>query len=374
VNKDEDEAGPHARSIRLGTVSSEGPAKDLAERLCEQLPGNLRERFTGVAWRVECAEEPLARTATTSTELIQVVDRRRRKEGWDLAICLTDLPLRSGSRPVTAQASPTHQVGLVSMPAFGALNVPGRVQEAILRLVEGLVAESVAQADRGPAQAEGRQQRMGRRLQELSLPVGRRRVPEEGTARFVTAVVRGNLRLLGGMVRANRPTRVIARLSRSLAFALGTAAYALVSANVWLLADGAGWLRLALLTSGALVSTCLTLILAHGLWEHSARPEDREQVILFNAASTLTLSLGVLTLYGALVAINAVCAAALIPAGVFEHGVGNGVEVGDYVRLVLFTASLATIGGALGSFLESDRAVREAAYRYHLDERIEAKG
>ena len=35
-----------------------------------------------------------------------------------------------------------------------------------------------------------------------------------GLVRFAALIVRGNLRLLLGMIRANHPTRVMARLSR----------------------------------------------------------------------------------------------------------------------------------------------------------------
>jgi hypothetical protein len=70
-------------------------------------------------------------------------------EGWDLAICLTDLPLRIGRRPVIADASAAHGVALVSLPPLGELQLRRRARDAILRLVDGLVGESLTEGDDG---------------------------------------------------------------------------------------------------------------------------------------------------------------------------------------------------------------------------------
>src|SRR4051794_10289082 len=109
--------------------------------------------------------------------------------------------------------------------------------------------------------------------------------------RFVAAVVRGNLRLLAGMVRANRPWRLVTRLSRALAAAIAAVAFALVSADVWRISDSAGWVTLLVLSLVALAGTSVWLVTAHGLWERASR-RDREQVVLFNAATALTVVLG----------------------------------------------------------------------------------
>jgi hypothetical protein len=340
-----------AEPVVLGVVAAPGPARNLADRLAEQLPAELERRFPGVEWRVQVEDAEPAGPATHTMELMDGVHRRLLTSGWELGVGLTDLPLRAGRRPVTAHASAAHGVGLVSVPALGAVARERRLRSAVVRLIERLLGEG----DSGSVVA--------RRLHELASPLGRERERDDGTIGFVGAALRGNLRLLVGMVRANEPTKLIARMSRALAVSLGTAAFAIVASDVWNLADGLSWVRLAGLAVTAVVATCVALVLAHGLWERATTPQARERVIVFNLATWITLALGVLTLYGALFAITALAEAALISPDAFERGVGHPVDAGDYARLAFLTASLATIGGALGSMIESDLTVRDAAYR-----------
>jgi hypothetical protein len=311
-------------------------------------------------------DEPI--DATTMRELKGMARRRRRSRGWDFVVCLTHVPLRSGRRPVTAHASAHQRVGLVSVPALGPIALESRVRDAVVHLVEGMLGESVG---RGGARS-GRQARLARTLEEMSSPLGAARVRDEGTIRFTTATIRGNLRLILGMVRANNPSLVVVRLSRAMAAALGTGAISLTSVNVWLLADGSDWPRLLGLSVGTIAATCIALIVAHDLWDRASGPDEREQVMTFNVATLLTVVIGVATLYACLFMITLGCGGALIPPDVFSHQVGHAGHFGDYVKLAWLVASLATIGGGLGAVIESDLAVHEAMYRYHPDERTES--
>jgi hypothetical protein len=54
--------------------------------------------------------------------------------------------------------------------------------------------------------------------------------------------------------------------------------------------------------------------------------------------------------------------------------IGHQVGIGDQLELAWLACSVATIGGALGAGLETDDAVREAAYTYHADEELSRAG
>ena len=58
-------------------------------------------------------------------------------------------------------------------------------------------------------------------------------------------------------------------------------------------------------------------------------------------------------------------------ASVYHRNVGHAPVLADYLKLGWLAATIATVAGALGSLLESDESVREAAYRHHADARTE---
>jgi hypothetical protein len=185
--------------------------------------------------------------------------------------------------------------------------------------------------------------------------------------RFSDGAVRGNLRLVVGMIRANRPWALIIRMSRALAAALGGAAFALVSPGVWQVAAGAGPARMIGLAAGSVLATGASVIVAHGLWERAPGPAARERVALLNLSVALTTALGVLMLYLTLLVITTACGSLLISPAVLSSQIGQSVHASDYVWLGWLVSSLATIGGALGAVVESDLSVREAVYGYRAD-------
>jgi uncharacterized membrane protein len=349
-------------AVVVGLIAAPGLPRDIAEELEEDLADDLAERHDDGDWRVELGEGEID-GATSGDEIVSSARDTLRDAGWDIGVCLTDVPLRAGRRPVTAHASATHRVGVVSVPALGAVNTKRRVRRAVLNVIEGALGESVGRQ----GERRGRLGRIAGRAREI----GRQR-PHEAGVRFVGAVFAGNLRLLAGMVRANNPALVIARLSRALVAALGTAAYAMSSSGIWQLADRMSWLRLVGIGLIVLAGTVGAIIGAHGLWERSHRSEDREQVVLFNAATLLTLLLASVVLYLALFVLCVAAGELLIPPDALRAQLGHGVGLQDYLGLAWLGATMGTVAGALGSVIESDLAVREAAYRARPDERTES--
>src|SRR4051812_29372342 len=175
-------------AVVLGLVAPSGIPRDLADQIAAELPGQLENRLADVNWQGRVAGAERADTTPTSEALRQAVRRRMHAEGWDLAVALTDLPLRANRRPVTAHASAMYRVGLLSVPALGARSVPRRAMQAVLNLVEGLLGEQVGRGS--DAGETGRAHRIRRRLDELRSPLGRRRADEDGTIAFVGATLR----------------------------------------------------------------------------------------------------------------------------------------------------------------------------------------
>jgi hypothetical protein len=348
--------------VVVGLLSDPDLPAELAERLAGELPELLAERLNDqLSWRILVLSERF--DLADEERMLAVARERRAREGWDLVVCLTDLPRRSGLRPIAAEASLTDRVALASLPALGARQLYQRVREMVIGLVEELYREHLELPQAGQEHPSTRRPR---------LVASTRRVAASDAGvdvRFVLPGIRGQARLLAGMVRANRPWRLITGLSGSLAAALAAGAIAVVTSDIWQLADSLGPLRLTAATVCSIATMVAWLIIDHELWERPGGRLARDRARLFNMATVLTVTLGVGCLYVALLATTLAAEWVLVTGELLSQNLRHPVGWPDYVTIAWLASSIATVGGALGSGLESDQAVRAAAYGYRQQER-----
>ncbi|HET6186064.1 MAG TPA: hypothetical protein VFE59_03585 [Trebonia sp.] len=351
--------------LTVGLLASPGPASELTESLVSEIAERLAEQLPGVRWRVEFVSDRLVEPPTDLSALISAGRRMLLDRGWELAVCVTDLPLQTARRPIIAHVSATHGVAVLSLPALGPVAVRRRAAEAIVRLV-GAALGDVALAHDGTGRDLPVAGGVTRRIHEL----GRRVEHEDLGVGFVARVITGNIWLLMGMLRANRPWRLALRLMRALAAAFAAGVFALVTSDIWRLAYYLGPLRLAVIALGSVAGISITIVLTTGLWERSPHPAAREQVILFNVVTTATVGIGAAVLYLALFATMLAAALLLVPTDLLTVVLGHPAGAADQIRLAWLAASIATLGGALGATLESRESVREAAYTYQPDAQL----
>jgi hypothetical protein len=332
----------------LGVVVAPGLAHEVTARIAAELLEDLRERCDSVDWRTELEVDRLVVPPAQLTEIFAAGRRKLLDGDWDLGVIVTDLPLKVGRHPVTRHLSPTHRLAVLSLPALGAIHLRPRLRRALVQLIGELA---------GPDAGERWEDSV---LRELATDT----VDRPGRLRllYVPAVLAGHLRLLLGMIRANRPWRFAARLYGALVAALAVGAYSMVSSDVWRLSTAMGWWRLALMCAASVAGTALAVLWAHGLWERAPDRRVREQVVLFNVTTSLTVVIGIASLYVALFVLIFGGVELILRPSVLSSALGHGVTTSDYVALAWFAASFATVAGGLGAGLESREAVREAAY------------
>ncbi|MBE9925837.1 hypothetical protein G8C93_08020 [Cellulosimicrobium cellulans] len=322
-------------ALRIGLVADPAKPSEIAHGMGDLGPRDGVEPDT---WDVEVVSEPFTvESEDVGTALGRLTDQAR-AHGWDVVVGLTELPVRDDDgRYLLVETDPRRRTAVVSLPALGGLRMHARTRAAVRTLVSGM-------ADPATSQGEHRVH-----------------LPRHG----------GRWRILLGMVLANRPWRLVPGLKSALIAALATGAIATINSTVWLLAGSLSWWRLALATIASVALVVGWLVVDGRLWERPDEPstEARERARLYNASTLLTLLTGVVICYAALYLVNLLWALFVLDPGVMGDYLQSSLTYQDLFVLSWFVASAATVGGALGSGLESDEAIRAATYAKREEER-----
>ncbi len=321
-------------AVRIGLVADPEAPTEIARRLSDlESPGGEGRD----AWNIEVVSEPFTMGCEDVDTAVARLGEQARQHGWDLVVGLTELPLRDDDgRYLLVETEPEGRTAIMSLPAIGGLRLHARTRHALRALLRGM-------AD--PASED-----------EHRVPLPR---------------ATGRWRLLVGMVLANRPWLLVPGLKSALVAALATGAVATINSTVWLLAGSLSWWRLTIATVASIVLVVAWLVIDGDLWD---RPDDnsasaRERSRLYNISTLITLTTGVLICYLALYAVNLVWALFVLDPAVMGGYLNAPVGYDDVFVLAWFVASAATVGGGLGTGLESDEAIRAAAYSKREEDR-----
>jgi hypothetical protein len=322
-------------AIQIGLMADPAKPTELARTMRDLDPPAGEDRDP---WDLEVVSEPFTvGCEDVDTALARLAEQARERQ-WDLTVGLTELPLRDeDGRYLVAQVDPGRRAAVLSLPALGGLRMHARARHAVREVVAGL-AETTSPHD-------------ARDLHSRS----------------------SRWRLLMGMVIANRPWMLVPGLKSALVAALTTSVIATINSTVWLLAGSLSTWRLAVATIVSIALVVGWLVIDGGLWD---RPDDdseaaRERSRLYNTSTLVTLTLGVVVCYVALYVLNLLWAMFVLDPAVMGSWLRVSFTYGDLFVLAWFVASAATVGGALGSGLESDEAIRAAAYSKREEERRE---
>lgn len=144
------ERGGRASPMVVGVVADPDLPVRLARELAQHLPAELARRGDPSRWQLEVLDDPFEAMYPDLEYLIDKAGRHVRDTAWDLALCLTDVPIRSNGEILLMSMDLRHRVALVSLPALGGLGIRQRLQELAAVIVAALSAP-----DRGGGRPAG---------------------------------------------------------------------------------------------------------------------------------------------------------------------------------------------------------------------------
>ncbi|MGI5218136.1 hypothetical protein [Nocardia sp. CA-290969] len=358
-------------TVVIGVVADPDLPARLARDLAAGLPAVLGRHNPHIEWRVEVFDDPFEAMYPDLEYVIDKAARHVRDTDWDLALCLTDLPLRSDGRIVLASLDLRHRVALIPLPALGGVRLRYRLRELAAGIVSALrdgpepaPLRSTAPTPRGDAKPT---------VHELAARAPFRNVKVVDDGADAVVVARGGpLRfagLLAGMVRANRPWRLFVGLSSALAGTLAGTAFGVLYSSIWQLATALGVLRLAGVVLAAITALSVWIVVGHSLWERRTSADHARDIRLRNAGTVVTVALGAIVFFAVLYLFTLAAVGLVIPPGYLATVLGGPVYLGDYLTIAAMASALGTVAGAVGSGLEDDLTVRKATYGYRDQER-----
>lgn len=323
----------------VGLMADPGVPRRVAVAIADDLADDLSSELGG-RWRVEVDQETLPLGPDGEIRLTEHAPRLLQEHDWDFVLYLTDLATRSDGDPLLYDVSGSTTAALLCIPVFGVVRVRSKVRKLALKLV-----------------------RAGTHQGGLGAPATDD-LPPEHCRGFLNRA-----RLLSGMVHNNRPARMVTALSGVVAAGAGTGAFGIFYGSIAALAVELHALRLLLISVMGVLTLVAWLILRNGLWtrrDDEFTPGNRR---MDNAATVLTVGVGVGIMFVALLAAMFVLALTVMDADYLGTQLGRPTVLLDYVHLAWLSSCLGAFAGALGSNFDDENVVRESTYSLRWHER-----
>ncbi|PKZ65823.1 hypothetical protein CYJ73_09745 [Gordonia terrae] len=339
----------HGRAGALRIVAEHGLPATLIER--------GEERFEQIA--DELSLEYRGHTVTKDTTL-QMTPRGDLETVWgtedtadEVIVFVTEMPRLYRPRDGDDDRSPRNLVVLaeldrernaavVSLPALGP--APRRALRSVIATIAGAMT--------GDDSVPGFERQRGIVV-----------VREDNTEYVCAQGYSRRLKLMAGMVRGNRPWRLIPTLTGMTAAAAAAASFGIFFSTIWSMANALSAWRLTAITLLSLVLASVWLIVNNRLWERAAvtaKPRAR----LYNMATACTVVFSTVVLYAGLFVATLAAALIVIEENFLAAQLGYRVGLRNYVYLAWLATSMGIFAGALGSSADSYDDVLRATYGY----------
>ncbi|MBG0741551.1 hypothetical protein IV500_19505 [Paeniglutamicibacter antarcticus] len=338
----------------VGLMADPGLPSALAYRVQGTLPGLLASALdSGVEWTVEVDDQSLPLDANGEVELNMHAGSVRDRTGWDYLVYLTDLPKYSNGRPMLSSTNVGYRSAMIALPALGVLRL-SRARRTLLQTI-GVLHE----ADDARSLGQGRISQATASISAEQTLISDH--VDENSYETLKGI-RGRLQLLAGMVRGNRPWRIVPGLSGAMAAAIATGAFGIFYTSIWSMADYLSPARLALISLLSVTIMTVWLITHNSLWERPVGNKKIERGLSYNLATSLTISIAVTFMYLGLFVVIFLGGLIVIDDQFLSLQLKHPAGIRDYLNLAWLSASLGTIAGALGSSLDDEDSVRKATF------------
>lgn len=342
------------KTLTIGLMADPGLPEAVARSVSSYVERDLN-RLNGsepVEWSVDVSRDTLPLTSENEIPLLKHAPGLKRDHEWDYVVYLTDLPRSLENNSLVCEVDATGGAALISLPAFGAVRIKSRTRRVLTELIRSM-QKDVSGHSSAVASPKG----FGRRRW--------RRIEHEDDPKSYDVVLTGLLsrpRLLAGMVRSNRPVRLLPALSSCMAAAVATGGFGIFYASIWNMSDALSTPRMVGISVFVVAAFSVWLIFHNKLWVPIKGAYDHTKTGLDHIATVITVGVGVAGMYLVIWAILFAVSVAVVNQEYLASDVRHPVNLFDYLDIAWLASALGMMGGAMGSNFDSESDIREATY------------